>query len=157
MTFKTFVALWRLSLMTFVAYDVCRIKTFVGYDICRLMMYVVYDVCRLIVFVAYDVCRIMMFVAYEVWWHITFVVCRSAAGWCGHLLQYMHKYNAESPKQDSKRFNSQVRQNTLPIWVYNLHMVRYCSALNPDQVYFCRIRTLPPQYPNPHPTSNTHA
>ena len=109
--------------MTFVAYDVCRIKTFVGYDICRLMMYVVYDVCRLIVFVAYDVCRIMMFVAYEVWWHITFVVCRSAAGWFGHLLQYLHKYNAESPKQDSKRFNSQVRQNTLPIWVYNLSMV----------------------------------
>ena len=34
----------------------------------------------------------------------------------------MREYNAESPKQDSKRFNSQGRRNSLPIWVYNLSM-----------------------------------
>ena len=28
------------------------------------------------------------------------------AGGLGHLLQYMRKYNAESPKQGRKRFNS---------------------------------------------------
>ena len=27
----------------------------------------------------------------------------------GHLLQYVREYNAESPKQDRKRFNSIVR------------------------------------------------
>ena len=45
-------------------------------------------------------------------------------GGLGHLLQYMRKYeyNAESPKQDSKRFNSQIRRNTLPVWVYYLSM-----------------------------------
>ena len=32
----------------------------------------------------------------------------------------MRKYNVESPKQGSKRLNSKVRRNTLPIWVYNL-------------------------------------
>ena len=36
----------------------------------------------------------------------------------------MHEYNAESPKEGSKRLNSQGRQNTLPIWVYNLSMVQ---------------------------------
>ena len=46
------------------------------------------------------------------------------AGWLGHLSQYeyMHEYNAESPKQDSKKFNSYGRRNNLPIWVYNLSM-----------------------------------
>ena len=42
------------------------------------------------------------------------------AGGLGHLLQYIQyirNYNVESPKQDSKRFNSQVRRNTLLIWV----------------------------------------
>ena len=34
----------------------------------------------------------------------------------------MRECNAESPKHDSKRFNSQGRRNTLPIWVYNLSM-----------------------------------
>ena len=38
------------------------------------------------------------------------------------VFQYMHECNAESPKQGSKRFNSQGRRNTLPIWVYNLSM-----------------------------------
>ena len=33
---------------------------------------------------------------------------------------YMREYNAESPKQGSKRFNSQERRNTLPFWLYNL-------------------------------------
>ena len=33
------------------------------------------------------------------------------AGEQGHLLQYMHEYDSESPKQDSKRFNSQVKSN----------------------------------------------
>ena len=31
------------------------------------------------------------------------------AGRLGHLLQYMRKYKAESPKQGSKRFNSIVK------------------------------------------------
>ena len=31
------------------------------------------------------------------------------AGRLGHLLQYMHKYNAESLKQGSERFNSIVK------------------------------------------------
>ena len=31
------------------------------------------------------------------------------AGWV-HCFQYMLEYNAESPKQDSKRFNSQGRE-----------------------------------------------
>ena len=35
----------------------------------------------------------------------------------GRGRQGVSKYNAENPKQNSKRFNSQVRQNTLPIWV----------------------------------------
>ena len=35
----------------------------------------------------------------------------------------MREYNAQSSKQDSKRFNSQGRRNTLSIWVYNLSMV----------------------------------
>ena len=30
----------------------------------------------------------------------------------------MQEYNANSTKQDSKRFNSHGRRNTLPIWVY---------------------------------------
>ena len=33
------------------------------------------------------------------------------------------QYNTESPKRGSKRFNSQVRQNTWPIWVHNLSIV----------------------------------
>ena len=45
------------------------------------------------------------------------------AGGLGHLFQNVREYDAESPKQDSKRFNSQVRGNTLPIWVYNLPIV----------------------------------
>ena len=54
-------------------------------------------------------------------------------GGLGHLLQYMRKYeyNAESPKQDSKRFNSQIRRNTLPVWVYYLSMFSadWCAYL----------------------------
>ena len=45
------------------------------------------------------------------------------AGGLSHLLQYMREYNAERPKQDSKRFNSHGRRNTLPMWVYCLSMV----------------------------------
>ena len=37
-------------------------------------------------------------------------------------VQYMREYNAESPKQDSKRFNSLGIQNTLRILVYYLSM-----------------------------------
>ena len=33
------------------------------------------------------------------------------------------KYNAESPKQDRKRFNCQGRRNTLPIWVWLIYGV----------------------------------
>ena len=40
------------------------------------------------------------------------------AGKLGQLFQYMREYNAESPK----RFNSQGRRNTFPIWLYNLSM-----------------------------------
>ena len=39
-------------------------------------------------------------------------------------------YNEESPKQGSKRGNSQVRQNTLPIWVYHLSMIRKFANQN---------------------------
>ena len=51
------------------------------------------------------------------------------AGRLGHRLQYneyMHEYSAESIKQDSKRFNSHGRRNTLPIWVYYLSMTVQC-------------------------------
>ena len=42
----------------------------------------------------------------------------------------------ESPKQDSKRFNShQVRWNTLPIWVYNLSMQP--TLYNIMSLYLC--------------------
>ena len=34
----------------------------------------------------------------------------------------MRECNTESPKQGRTRFNSQWRQHTLPIWVYNLSM-----------------------------------
>ena len=47
---------------------------------------------------------------------------RFQAGRLGQLFQYMRECNDESPKQGSKRFNSQGRQNTLPIWVHNLSM-----------------------------------
>ena len=33
------------------------------------------------------------------------------------------KCNAESPKQDSKLFNCQVRQNTLPIWIRLIYVM----------------------------------
>ena len=36
------------------------------------------------------------------------------AGRLGQIFQHMREYNAESPKQDSKRFNSQGRRNSLP-------------------------------------------
>ena len=56
------------------------------------------------------------------------VVVGGQAGGLGHLLQYMPEFNAESTKQGRKRFNYQVRPNTLPIWVYNLSMLYsvYC-------------------------------
>ena len=47
---------------------------------------------------------------------------RCWAGGLGQLFQYQRECNAESPKQDRKRFNSQGRGNTLPIWVYDLSM-----------------------------------
>ena len=51
----------------------------------------------------------------------------------GHLLQYMREYctvyNAESQKQDSKKFKSHGRQNTLPIWIYYLSMGHCLSSL----------------------------
>ena len=51
------------------------------------------------------------------------VRCNVVRPTVGVLLQYMREYNARSPKQDSKRFNSHGRQNTLPIWVYYLSMI----------------------------------
>ena len=36
-------------------------------------------------------------------------------------------YNAESQEQDSKMFNSQVRRNTLPIWVWLISGLGICS------------------------------
>ena len=47
----------------------------------------------------------------------------------------MHEYNAESPKQDSKRFNFQGRRNTFPIWLYNLSMYSMCVPL----LDFCKL------------------
>ena len=52
---------------------------------------------------------------------------RDATGRLGQLFQYMHEGNAESPKQGNKRFNSQGRLNTLPIWVHNLSMLQPLS------------------------------
>ena len=36
-------------------------------------------------------------------------------------------YNAESQEQDSKMFNSQVRRNTLPIWIWLISGLGICS------------------------------
>ena len=83
MTFMTFVALWRVSLMTcygmslvalwrLTHYYVCYIMMFVTYDFCRLMTFVAiwclshYYVCHLLCLSHYYVCRIIMFAAYEV-------------------------------------------------------------------------------------------
>ena len=38
-------------------------------------------------------------------YHASTTVEGSLAGGLGHLLQYIREYNAESPKQDRKRFN----------------------------------------------------
>ena len=46
-------------------------------------------------------------------------MARCQAGGQGQVLH--GKYNAESPKQYSKRFNCQVRRNTLPIWVWLIY------------------------------------
>ena len=43
------------------------------------------------------------------------------AGRLGQLFQYMRKCNAESPKQDSKRFNSQGRRRALSIWAWLIY------------------------------------
>ena len=46
-------------------------------------------------------------------------------GGLGHLLQYMRKYNAESTKQGSKRFNSIVKT----INIANLGIIYLCKSL----------------------------
>ena len=53
-----------------------------------------------------------------------YIIYLCLAGRLGQLFQYMCEYSAESTKQGGKRFNSQGRQNTVPIWVYNLSMAR---------------------------------
>ena len=65
-------------------------------------------------------------------WHLPYStmpvpLLRDATGRLGQLFQYMHEGNAESPKQGNKRFNSQGRLNTLPIWVHNLSMLQPLS------------------------------
>ena len=57
-------------------------------------------------------------------YHASIPLLRDARPRAGSTVsvQYLREYIAESPKQDSKRFNSQRRRNTLPIWVYNLSM-----------------------------------
>ena len=54
---------------------------------------------------------------------------------------YMREYNAESPKQLRRRFNSQVRRNTLTIWEYHLSI--YASVdqvlLTWDLNFFCAL------------------
>ena len=50
------------------------------------------------------------------------VHCTAVGRWSGSGVS---KYNAESPTQNRrKRFNSQVRRNTLPIWVW---LINLCS------------------------------
>ena len=48
------------------------------------------------------------------------------AGGLGHLLQYMREYNAESPKQGRKRFNSIVKT----IGFDHLVIIYLCFILN---------------------------
>ena len=50
------------------------------------------------------------------------------------------KYKDESPKQGSKRFNSQVRRNTLPTWVY------YVAILRTHQIYPSKFDVNHPPY-----------
>ena len=54
----------------------------------------------------------------------------------------MREYNVESPNQDCKRFNSQVRRNTLPIWVYYLSMPGVLGTETHTNKYLvCRVHT----------------
>ena len=63
-----------------------------------------------------DPCRIV-----PCQYHCLMFMDARPVGW-GQLLQYMREYNAKSPKQGRKRFKSQGRRNTFPIWPYNLSM-----------------------------------
>ena len=54
----------------------------------------------------------------------------------------MREYNVESPNQGRKRFNSQVRRNTLPIWVYYLSMPGVLGTETHTNKYLvCRVHT----------------
>ena len=54
----------------------------------------------------------------------------SQAGELGHLMQYMHQYNAESPKQGRKRFNYIVKT------IYFSYLpITYLSMLQTHQIY----------------------
>ena len=64
-----------------------------------------------------DPCRAVPFQ-----YHCLGIPCRPA-GWETVSVYCLREYNAESPKQCSKRFNSQGRRNTFPIWLYNLSMM----------------------------------
>ena len=60
------------------------------------------------------------------------------ACWLGHLLQYMRKYNAQSPKQGRKRFNSMVKTiyfsylSIIYLWELN-GQVHDCTQLESEK------------------------
>ena len=68
-------------------------------------------------------------------------------------VRYKYSYNAESPKQDSKRFNWQVRwKKTLPIWVCYLSM--QCSGVQHYYFFILKcIESLLPALQNSSTTS----
>ena len=65
--------------------------------------------------------KLNLYLTPAVQYHASTTVEGCQAGGLGHLLQYMPEYNAESPKQGSKRFNSNVKTihfSYLPITVF---------------------------------------
>ena len=66
--------------------------------------------------------KLNLYLTPAVQYHASTTVEGCQAGGLGHLLHYLREYNAQSPKQDSKRFYSHGRRNNLPIWVNYLSM-----------------------------------
>ena len=71
------------------------------------------------------------------------------AGRLGQLFQYMHKYNAESPKQGSKRFNSIVKVK----YIADLGIIYLCSHYRTNPLSFT-LHFLFPSFPPPYNPSS---
>ena len=72
--------------------------------------------------------------AVQLAWHIGNYDCTAMPG--RRAGSGVGKYNAESPKQDSKRFNCQVGRNTLPIWVWLIYALNQKERLKTsNQLY----------------------